>query len=155
MKILGVDPGIERTGWCIINTITKAIELHGLIHTDKTKDISTRLYDLQCQMENIIINHKINILAIEKFYSYKNIISKLDKVLQARGVILALAGKYSLKIQEFTPTQVKKALTGSGKATKDDMIRTIYKIYQIHNDSYTDDVYDAIAISLTCFHTYY
>lgn len=153
MKILGVDPGIERTGWSIINTLTKQLELNGLITTSKNDEISFRLYELQNQIERLIIEHNIKILAIEKIYSHKKILMNLDKILQARGVILSMAGKYSLEVQEFTPTQIKKALTGSGKATKEDIIRTVYKIYHIKNDTYTDDVYDAIAIGLTCFHT--
>lgn len=152
MKILGVDPGLERTGWSIVNSLTKQVEVSGLITTNKNEDISLRLYNLQNQMEQIILTHNVKILAIEKIYSSKKFVMNLEKVLQARGVILSIAGKYSLQVQEFTPAQVKKALTGSGKATKEDIIRTIFKIYQINDKSYTDDVYDAIAISLTCFH---
>ncbi len=147
MNILGIDPGLERTGWCII----KSRDIFsGLIQTSRDLSIPTRLYNLQSEIETLILINGIQFLAIEKIIPSKRIFANLDAILQARGVILALAGKFNLLFKEYTPTQVKKSITGSGNAKKEDIIRTIKFLYKIEDTSYTDDVYDAIAIALTC-----
>jgi len=149
-NILGIDPGIERTGWCVIHSYDPSIQ-SGLILTSSNDLLWRRLYELQTQIEKIIQEHNINLLAIEKFIATKKIESKLQQVLQARGVILSLAGKFQLRVLEIAPNTIKKAITGSGKANKNDIKNALHLIYKIeHKKGYTDDVYDAIAIALTC-----
>ncbi|GIX40605.1 MAG: crossover junction endodeoxyribonuclease RuvC [Leptospiraceae bacterium] len=149
-NLLGIDPGLERTGWCIVNPLNDLIIIPGIIITSSTNKIQTRLYLLQNQIETIIQEHHIKILAIEKIIASKKIESKLIEILQARGVLLALAGKYDLAVVEIAPSTIKKAITGSGKARKNDIKNTLQHMYKIeHKKEFTDDVYDAIAIALT------
>jgi len=150
-NILGIDPGLERIGWCVINVLNDALIVPGIILTSSQYKLWTRLYDLQEKIEQIIQDYSIKILAIEKVIATKKIESKLNEVLQARGVILSLAGKYNLLVDEISPNTIKKAVSGSGKAKKEDIKNVIQKIYKIPTKKeYTDDVYDAIAIALTC-----
>jgi crossover junction endodeoxyribonuclease RuvC len=149
-NILGIDPGLERTGWCIIPSQNQSIQA-GIVITSSKDPIGIRLYNLQKQIEKIIEEKNIHLLSIEKIVITKKIESRLEQVLQARGVILSLAGKFQLRVQEIAPNTIKKAITGSGKANKTDIKNALRLIYKIeHQKDYTDDVYDAIAIALTC-----
>ncbi len=151
MKILGIDPGLERTGWAAVQTQPLNIMKANLITTTLEDSIALRLNQIYEQLEKIIKEFNPDILSIEKFFSNSKINKNSEKVLQARGVILSVAGKYNLKIKEYTPTQIKKSLINTAKATKNDIKYFIKKNFHSPNiECEIDDVYDAIAIAL-CF----
>lgn len=150
MRILGIDPGIGRTGWGIIesqNSNLKA-QIYGCIETDKDMPMEQRLQVLYEEISRIITEEKPNSLAIEDLFFNTNAKTALV-VGQARGVVLLVAAQHNLSVGVYTPLQVKIAVTGYGRAEKGQvgqMVKTILKLPSIPKP---DDTADALAIAIT------
>jgi crossover junction endodeoxyribonuclease RuvC len=157
MIILGIDPGFALTGYALLkkDDKSKIISLidYGCVSTSAREDFSQRLLILYLEIKKIIKKYHPDQLAIEDIYFAKNAKTAI-KVSQARGIIiLAAAQGPEMKISNFTPLQVKQALTGYGRASKkqiQQMVKTILKLKEIPRP---DDAADAIAIALTCAQT--
>jgi len=150
MRILGIDPGIGRTGWGVIE-IEKGelrVEKFGCIETKPTVPLEKRLQELYEQIVAIVTAEKPDALAIEDLFFNTNAKTALV-VGQARGVVLLVAAQYDLALAVYTPLQVKIAVTGYGRAEKSQvgqMVKTILKLPSIPKP---DDTADALAIALT------
>jgi len=118
MIILGIDPGTATTGYGIIKK-TRALECvcYGLIQTDASSTPAQRLKKLNNELAKLIKKYQPEVLAIENLYFFKNLKTAMP-VSQAKGVILLTAAKKNLPIHEFTPPQVKMAVSGYGNAEK-------------------------------------
>ena len=140
MLLLAIDPGFERIGIAVINKERgeKEISFH------------ERLKLIGEKMEEIIKKYKPKAFAIEKLYFTTNQKTVMG-VSEARGVIVYIAIKNNLKIFEYTPPQIKVAVTGYGKADKNMVIDMVSKLIKIPKNKKQDDELDAIAIGLTCF----
>ena len=150
MIILGIDPGIGRTGWGVISShnATQQVHRYGCIETHKTTVGEKRLQELYEQVVTIIQGEKPDAIAIEELFFNTNVSTALT-VGQARGVILLAAAQSDIPIAVYTPLQVKIAVTGYGRADKKQvghMIKTILKLSSIPTP---DDTADALAIALT------
>jgi crossover junction endodeoxyribonuclease RuvC len=150
MRILGIDPGIGRTGWGVI-AVEKgkftAIN-YGCVETPTGMSVEKRLHQLYEAISRIITEEKPNALGIEELFINTNLKTALV-VGQARGVILLAAAQHKLAIGAYTPLQVKIAVTGYGRAEKSQvgqMVKTILKLPSIPKP---DDTADALAIALT------
>ncbi len=153
MKILAIDPGFERVGIAIIEKTGGPKDK--LIYSDcfKTKAIlpfHERLSLIGNEVEKIIKKYKPQALAIEKLYFTTNQKTVMN-VAEARGVIIYSASHNGLKIFEYTPPQIKVAVTGYGKASKDMVMKMVPKLINVDIGVNSDDELDAIAIGLTCF----
>ncbi len=151
MRILAIDPGFERVGIAIIDKTTTP--KHGLVYSDCFKTSSKlplcdRLNLIGKEVEKIIKEYKPEALAIEKLYFTTNQKTVMG-VSEARGVIIYSGTKNGLKIFEYTPPQIKVAVTGYGKADKGMVISMVPKLIQINKDIKSDDEMDAIAIGIT------
>lgn len=152
MKILGIDPGIERIGIAIIE---KNLGKEEYIFSECFKTSSKlsqyeRLVLIAHEIEAIIKKYNPGGLAIEKLYFEKNTKTAMS-VAEARGVILFSCAQKKLQIFEYTPLQIKVAVTGYGKSDKKAIMQMIPKIIKIPNQKMIDDEMDAIAIAITCF----
>ncbi len=151
MKILGIDPGIARTGWAILEKEKGEVKAlaYDCFETSSKKEAAKRLSEIYEEISFLIKKYKPQALAIEELFFNKN--SKTAFVVgQARGVILLLASQKNLKIHIFTPLQVKICVTGYGRAEKmqvGKMVKTILKLKEIPR---LDDTSDALAVALTC-----
>ena len=150
MRILGIDPGIGRTGWGIIETKNREprTKNFGCIETFPSDDIPGRLFTLYDEICHIIDEYKPDALAIEDLFFNTNAKTALI-VGQARGVVLLAGSQKNLSIGIYTPLQVKIAITGYGRAEKNQvghMVKTILKLPRIPKP---DDTADALAIALT------
>lgn len=150
MIILGIDPGIGRTGWGIIHSQSGTVSAHhyGCIETHKTMIGEKRLQELYEQINAIIQLEQPDVVAIEELFFNTNVSTALI-VGQARGVILLAAAQHNIPVAVYTPSQVKIAVTGYGKADKKQvgqMIKTLLKLTSIPK---LDDTADALAIALT------
>lgn len=150
MRILGIDPGIGRTGWGVIVSEKGKLRVQtcGCIETPAGMDVEKRLQFLYDQLFIIIKAEKPEQLAIEELFFNTNVTTALI-VGQARGVIMLAASQYNLSIGVYTPPQVKMAVTGYGRADKKQvgqMIKTILKLDKIPQ---LDDTADALAIAVT------
>lgn len=150
MNKMGIDPGLERTGFAILNSKNELLEI-GLIETNKKERLPTRLKEIYNALQNLIEKYEIKLLILERIIATNKIRSNLEKVLQARGCILTLAGLKNLEVVEVHPKIVKKAITGSGNAKKEEIKNSLGKIYRfkIQDKKLFDDSYDALAIGLT------
>ena len=153
-KILGIDPGIGRMGWGVIEKRgqkVKAIDF-GCFETSPEIATPDRLSLLYSEVLRIIKKYKPNEFAIEDLFFNTN--AKTAFVVgQARGVILLAASMSNLSPVIYTPLQVKVALTGYGRADKNQVGVMVKKILKLSSVPTPDDTADAIAIALTHAYT--
>jgi len=150
MRILGIDPGTGILGFGIIEAVKGKAQLvdAGVIRTPVKEDDAVRLQTIFEELTDIIAQTKPQEMAVEKLFFAQNVTTAMT-VAQARGVVL-LAGKQAgLTIYEYTPLQIKQALTGYGRAEKkqiQEMVRVILKLQEVPKP---DDCADALAAAIT------
>ncbi len=158
MRILGVDPGFGRTGWGVIeksgSRSTQGGQdwrpvAFGCIETSAKKDFISRIDELNLELLKIIKKYKPTRSGVEDLFFAKNVKTAM-KVGQARGVILLTLRQAGIPIDEFTPLQIKQALTGYGRAEKGQVQKMVQMILQIKKKITPDDAADALAVAITC-----
>ena len=149
MRIIGIDPGLARVGYGIIDEIEgkKIMVDCGIIETKSTKKEELRLLEIQNDLSSIINEWSPQSAAVEKFFFYRS--STTIGVVQARGVIMMTLGKHHLPIQEFPPMTIKLAVTGYGHSDKDEVLKSVMHELNITSPPKPDDAADALAIALT------
>lgn len=153
-RCLGIDVGTATTGWAILDVYTRGYKLvgYGVITTKSTSPMPERLAELYSGMSEIISLYSPNHIAIESLFFFKNQKTVMS-VSQARGVIILAAQHSALQISEYTPLQVKSAVTGYGRADKlqlQQMVKTILNLRELPKP---DDAADAIGIAICHAHT--
>ena len=152
MIILGIDPGIARTGWGIIekaNSQKLIAKSYGCIETKAGLPIERRLQIIREELVRIIKKHKPQALGIEELFFNTNAKTALI-VGQARGVVIVTAAELGLEVYSYTPLQVKTAITGYGRAEKDQMGKMVKILLKLDSIPKPDDTVDALACALTC-----
>jgi crossover junction endodeoxyribonuclease RuvC len=157
MKILGIDPGFERVGIAILEKNRgenkERVLYSECFKTDAKLEFPERLKLIGQKIEKIINEYDPEVLAIEKLFFTNNQKTAMN-VAEARGVIVYEAIKRNLQIFEVSPPQIKLAVTGYGKATKDQIIKMVKMLVKIEikdKKKESDDELDAIAIAITAF----
>ena len=150
MVIVGFDPGLATLGYGVIQSNKgekpEVID-YGVISTPKDKNLAERLCMLEKGVKQVIEQFKPDEIAIEELFFAKNVTTGIN-VAHARGVILLTAIKYCGNIFEYTPLQIKQALTGYGRADKhqiQEMVRTFLRLKVVPRP---DDAADALAVAL-------
>lgn len=155
MLVLGIDPGLARTGWGLVkkkNSQAKAVG-YGCLTTKKETVEAKRLLSLYREVKVLLRKHKPEVLALEKLFFTTNAKTAFS-VSQARGVIVLTAAEAKIPVFSYTPLQVKLAITGYGKAEKIQMQKMIKSILKLPEIPKPDDTADALAVALThCFTT--
>ena len=149
MIIIGIDPGLARVGYGIIeasNGNKKLLDC-GIIETPKGKLEEKRLLEIFQDLQKLINKWNPNYAAVEKFFFYKS--STTISVVQARGVIMMTLGLLDIPISEYAPAHIKLAVTGSGKANKKEILNAVMLDLNLNYAPKPDDSADAIAIALT------
>src|SRR3990172_9554351 len=151
MRIISIDPGYERVG---IAVMEKAAGKEKVLYSNcfKTKagtDLNQRIMLVGEETRRVINEFQPEVMAVEKLFFTTNQKTAMG-VSEARGVIINEAKQKGLKVFEYTPLQVKMAVTGYGKATKGQVISMVNKLVSIGKEVKSDDEMDAIAIGLTC-----
>ena len=125
MRIIGIDPGLARVGYGIIEIENeKKILLDcGVIETGKDKREEVRLFEIFKDLNELINYWKPNIAAVEKFFFYRS--STTISVVQARGVIMMVLASKKINVSEYSPAQIKLTITGSGKASKKEVLDAV------------------------------
>ena len=149
MRIIGIDPGLARVGYGIIDIQNgKKILLDcGVIETSKEKREEFRLYEIFNDLNELIDYWKPNLASVEKFFFYRS--STTISVVQARGVIMMLLASKNLKVSEYSPAQIKLTIAGTGKATKKEVLEAVMFDLKLTKPPKPDDSADALAIALT------
>jgi len=155
MIILGIDPGFAITGYGIVEKIGNKYKhiANGVITTDSKLDFNERLKINHTELDKIIKQYKPDLFSIEELFFAKNTKTAIN-VAQARGVILLTAIQNNLKICEYTPLQIKQALTGYGRADKNQMQQMVKILLNLKEIPKPDDAADALAIAITCGNSY-
>jgi len=148
--ILGIDPGYGRIGWGVIKK-EKGSDWRGIacgcIESPMSDKFVERLAWLNKEIIRIIKKYQPTRMAVEELFFFRNVTTAI-KVGQARGVILLAAVENNLPVDEFTPLQVKRAITGYGRADKGQMQKMVATILGIKGKIKSDDAADALAVAL-------
>jgi len=151
MKVLSLDPGYDRCGIALLETGTDAkttlITSH-TITTDKQLDFADRLLFVVEEMRRWIHEHKPDACALETLYVTRNQKTAM-RVAEVRGALLLTARESQVPIYEYGPGEVKVAVTGDGRATKDQVMFMVPRLIEVNHPVKYDDEYDAIAVGLT------
>lgn len=146
MIVLGIDPGIERTGFGIIEHIENYQKLldFGCILTDKKYPLASRLNSISLDLKNLILQWRPDSAVLEEIYFSKNVKTAI-KVSHARGVILEVLEDFRIPVHEFPPQKIKIAVTGQGNADKKQVQKMIRLLLNLKNEIKYDDASDALA----------
>ncbi len=151
MKILGIDPGIERVGFAVIEKISgkDSYVFSECFKTSSKLSHSERLRLLGEETAEIIKKYKPEALGIEKLFFETNVKTAMT-VAEARGVLIYECAKEGLEIFEYTPLEIKMAVTGYGKGDKKAVMNMVPRLIKLPERKMIDDEVDAIAIAITC-----
>lgn len=149
--ILGIDPGFGRVGYGIIEKVSNGRDWQcvafGCIETSPKKSFVERISQVHEELEKLIKKYKPTRMAVEELFFFKNVKTAIE-VGQARGVILLTGVENKLPIDEFTPLQVKQAITGYGRAEKGQMQKMVAMVLNLKEKIKSDDAADALAVAL-------
>lgn len=149
MRILGIDPGSSRMGYGVIEETPAGVTLiaYGVLE-NKERELQAKLMSLSQALKTLLIKHSPDLVGIEKLFFSKNRKTALE-VAHARGVIVAQLAGAGLLVREFSPGEIKQAVTGYGAADKEMVRKMVCKILGKDELKGLDDAIDAIAAALT------
>lgn len=153
MRILSIDPGYERLGVAIIDKQKgqkETLVFSDCFKTDAKELFEDRLTSIGLRVEKLIEEYKPEALSIENLFISNNQKTAM-RVAEVRGALIYICRKNNLTIREFTPLQIKLAVTGDGKSTKDQVIKMVKLLIKNTKEKALDDEYDAIAVGLSYF----
>ena len=150
MIILGFDPGLATLGYGAVKSERGRTELldYGVVLTPKNENLAVRLAMLEEGIREVIEKFAPDEIAVEELFFAKNVTTGIN-VAHARGVLLLTAIKQCGRIYEYTPMQIKQALTGYGKADKHQIQQMVKTYLRLKNIPRPDDAADALAVALT------
>jgi len=154
MVILGLDPGIARTGFGLIDTSTRSLYVRcGCITTPQHLPVEDRLLMLALDLTAIISEHKPDQAVVEQIFFGNNAKTAIVTA-QARGVILVTLRQHHIPITSLTPLQIKSRLTGYGAASKEQVQTIVTKQLKLSATPQPDDAADALAAALSLTSAY-
>lgn len=151
MRIIGIDPGLARTGWGVIAALSPQrmrFVACGVVATDAGADLAVRLAALDAGLAAVLAAHTPAVAAVEETYVNRNPASAL-KLGQARGVCVLAPARAGVPVREFAPAVIKKALTGTGRAEKGQIALMVRRLLPGCGEP-KEDAADALAVALTC-----
>ncbi len=149
MIILGIDPGIAIVGWGVLsseNSRFRAVA-YDSITTPSTDRTEMRLLTVDQKVTSLINTYRPEALAVEELFFNTNVTTGII-VAEARGVIITAATRLGVPVFEYTPMQIKQAVTGYGKAEKHQVISMVTTLLQLPKPPKPDDTADALAVAL-------
>jgi crossover junction endodeoxyribonuclease RuvC len=147
--ILGVDPGLTRCGFGVVDSGLNAVDF-GLFQSLASEDPRDRVGAIARDLEDLILKHKPDLIALERVFAQANLRSVMG-VAQISGALMAIAFKYSIPLQFFTPSEVKLSVTGHGRAGKDQVGDMVTRLLKLSQRPKPADVADALAVAV-CAH---
>jgi len=157
MMILGIDPGLEKTGYGVIETPDagrgdmRLVEA-GVIRTSAKDDLARRLAEIHDGLEAVFAEFKPDAVAVEQLYSHYKHPRTAILMGHARGVVFLVAARQGAPVTSYGATHIKKALVGSGHASKHQMQRAIQSHFHLKMPPEPADVADALAVALCHVH---
>lgn len=151
MNILAIDPGYDRCGVAILEkgaTHKHIVVYSACITTNKNESFEQRLQCVYTECEALIHRYAPQSVALERLYFTNNQRTAM-RVAEVRGMLIQLATSNQVPISEYTPSQIKVAVAGNGRATKNDIQKMLPLLVSLPHAPRYDDEFDAIAIGLT------
>ena len=149
---MGIDPGTGILGFGVID-VDKSSKMKlvdaGVIRTPVHEDDSVRLLTIFNELKSIIAEFKPEVMSVEKLFFARNVTTAMT-VSQARGVVLLLGMQHELELHEYTPMQIKQAVTGYGRADKKQIQEMVRVLLQLKEIPKPDDAADALAAAICC-----
>lgn len=152
MRVIGIDPGTGILGFGIIDVDAKSnfkLVDAGVIRTPVHQADSLRLETIYDELQQIIKDAKPQVMSVEKLFFAQNVTTAMS-VSQARGVVLLCGQQHKLDLYEFTPMQIKMAVTGYGKADKKQVQEMVRVLLGLKTVPQPDDAADALAAAICC-----
>ena len=152
MRILGVDPGLLLTGYGVIDFDLRRPTLvdGGVIRLEPKTSVAARLVEIERELQAIVDEHRPAVVAVEQLYAHYAHPRTAIVMGHARGVILLVAARAGLRLEEYPANRIKKNLTGDGHAGKGQMQRAIQSVWNLPAPPDPPDVADALAVALCC-----
>jgi crossover junction endodeoxyribonuclease RuvC len=149
-RVLAIDPGFDRVGLAVMEKVLGKEKLifSTCLETNRKLSSAKRLEEIGLGVKKVIAEHAPTEVAIEKLFFNQNITTGI-RVAEARGVVLYEAAQKELEIYEYSPQEVKVAVTGYGKASKPDLVRLTMRLLNLSRKPRFDDEMDAIALCIT------
>ena len=151
MRILGIDPGLARVGYGVIETShgdQRMLDC-GIIRTDQGRPDGQRMVEIAKDLRFLIRAWKPQQAAVEKFFFYRS--SNTINVVQARGVVMMTLARFNIPTVEFAPMQIKLTLAGFGHAEKNEVLDAVMRELNLQEPPRPDDAADALAVALTAW----
>lgn len=155
MRILGIDPGLARVGYGVIEVEARCERGDGhqhlldcgMIRTEAGRSDGERMVEIARDLRLLVRRWRPQLAAVEKFFFYRS--STTISVVQARGVVMMTLARFAIPVVEFPPMQIKLAVAGSGHADKDEVLAAVMRELALEAPPRPDDAADALAVALT------
>jgi crossover junction endodeoxyribonuclease RuvC len=150
MRVLGVDPGLTRCGLGVVEGTPgkpPALVAVGVIRTPADLDVSKRLVQIEAELEEWIAKHRPDAVAVERVFAQHNVRTVMGTA-QASGVAMVVAARRGLPVALHTPSEVKAAVTGSGRADKEQVTTMVTRILKLSERPTPADAADALALAI-------
>jgi crossover junction endodeoxyribonuclease RuvC len=149
MIVIGIDPGLATVGFGVIRKEENGIApvSYGCIRTSSGKQTSERLLEIYTETSALFERYNPGAVAVERLFFNKNVTNAMS-VSEARGVIFLAAQQKNIPLFEYTPNQIKQAITGSGRADKKQMQEMIKRLLNLDEVPQPDDAADGLSIAL-------
>jgi crossover junction endodeoxyribonuclease RuvC len=150
MRVLGVDPGLTRCGVGVVDGVVgrpPTLVEAGVIRTPSDADLPLRLLAIEAGLEEWIARHRPEVVAVERVFSQHNTMTVIGTA-QAAGVALLVAARHRLPVRQHTPSEVKAAITGSGRADKAQIGVMVTRVLRLAEAPKPADAADAVALAV-------
>jgi len=154
--VVGIDPGLNRTGYAVMSRPDGKLVLHeaGVVRSTSGRSLAERVAEIGNGLAEVLAEYRPEVLAIEQVFSLTRNPKSALLMAHARGAILMTAVDGGARVVHYTPTQIKKLLTGSGKADKDQVGRVVQAELGLDAPPSPHDVSDACAVAICHLHSH-
>lgn len=150
MRVLGIDPGLTRCGLGIVDgTVGRQLTMIdvGVARTAPDLAIEKRLLSIECAIEEWVVRHRPEVVAIERVFSQHNVRTVMGTA-QASGIAMLVAARHGLPVVLHTPSEVKASVTGSGRADKSQVTAMVMRLLKLTEAPKPADAADALALAI-------
>ncbi|CAN5423329.1 crossover junction endodeoxyribonuclease RuvC [soil metagenome] len=150
MKVLGVDPGLTRCGLGVVEgTVGRPLSMRavGVALTPASQPLAERLLSIERQVEAWVVEHEPDVVAVERVFSQHNVRTVMGTA-QASGIAMLVAARHGIPVVLHTPSEVKAAVTGSGRADKAQVTAMVVRLLRLTETPKPADAADALALGI-------
>ena len=151
VRVLGVDPGLTRCGVGVVEgSVGRPLSLVdvGVVRTPADLDLARRLLRLERALDDLVVRLRPDVVAVERVFSQHNVRTVMGTA-QASGIAMLVAARHGIEVHLHTPSEVKAAVTGSGRAEKDQVAAMVTRVLRLEAPPKPADAADALALAIT------